>query len=91
MVVKHASFTFQDDIFQCSNLLFISDKGLDPLMLFRIIETLQLAHDAGQILVTDFICFLLTLISRFRLLPGSLISKTCCVACSNSYDTQPPQ
>jgi len=55
-----------------SNLLFwyISGHELDPFMLFRIIEVLHSTYKAGHIQISDFISFLITLASRFKVFPG---------------------
>ncbi|KAG6753043.1 hypothetical protein POTOM_043087 [Populus tomentosa] len=43
---------------------------LDPFMLFRIIEVLHSTYKAGHIQISDFISFLITLASRFKVFPG---------------------
>ncbi|KAH8520737.1 hypothetical protein H0E87_001967 [Populus deltoides] len=51
------------------------DKGneLDPFMLFRIIEVLHSTYKAGRIQISDFISFLITLASRFKMGDNSLV------------------
>ena len=41
-------------------------------MLLRSIEVLHSAYAAGHIKITDYISFSITLLSRFKVLPGTL-------------------
>ncbi|KAG6754021.1 hypothetical protein POTOM_042029 [Populus tomentosa] len=54
------------------------DKGheLDPFMLFRIIEVLHSTYKAGHIQISDFISFLITLASRFKVFPENIFPAT---------------
>ncbi|KAJ0027211.1 hypothetical protein Pint_36174 [Pistacia integerrima] len=45
---------------------------LEPFMLFRIIEILHSAFNAGHIQIADHISFFITLISRFRVFPETM-------------------
>ncbi|XP_061950001.1 uncharacterized protein LOC133673263 isoform X2 [Populus nigra] len=49
---------------------------LDPFMLFRIIEVLHSTYKAGHIQISDFISFLITLASRFKVFPENIFPAT---------------
>ncbi|KAE8125193.1 hypothetical protein FH972_020026 [Carpinus fangiana] len=45
---------------------------LEQFILFRIIEVLHSAYNAGHIKITDHISFFITLLSRFKVFPGNM-------------------
>ncbi|CAI9097605.1 OLC1v1034076C1 [Oldenlandia corymbosa var. corymbosa] len=51
-------------------------EDLDPVLLLRIIEVLHLAYKAGNISNGDYISFLITLLSRFKVSPEDCLSAT---------------
>lgn len=58
------------------DLLCSSITGVDlqPFLVFRVLEVLQSAFRAGHIQAADYTSFLVTLLSRFEVYPGTLIN-----------------
>lgn len=60
--------------------------NLEPFVVFRIIEVLHLSYKAGHIHVSDQLSFLITLVSRFKVLPDPESFRTfkslTCIICS---------
>ncbi|KAF3322916.1 testis-expressed sequence 10 protein isoform X8 [Carex littledalei] len=51
-------------------------EELDPVILFKIIEVLHSSYKASRLHFSDQLGFLLTLISRFRIYPETVVVKT---------------
>lgn len=45
--------------------------NLEPFLLFRIVEVLHSAYKAGRIQIADHISFFITLLSRYKIFPGT--------------------
>lgn len=43
---------------------------LESFVFFRIIEVLHSAYKAGHIQIADYMSFFMTLLSRFKVVPG---------------------
>lgn len=58
------------------DLLCSSITGVDlqPFLVFRVLEVLQSAFRAGHIQAAGYTSFLVTLLSRFEVYPGTLIN-----------------
>lgn len=47
-------------------------KDMEPFLLFRILEILHSTYTAGKVLIADYISFLITLLSQFRVYPDDV-------------------
>ncbi|KAI5658924.1 hypothetical protein M9H77_27717 [Catharanthus roseus] len=47
-------------------------KDMDPFLVFRIVEVLHSTYKAGNVLISDYISFLITLLSRFTVYPEEI-------------------
>lgn len=57
---------------------------MEQFVLIRVIEILHSAYKSGHILIADHISFFITLLSRFRVFPGTSDSSSfayICYAC----------
>lgn len=57
---------------QFLSFLTIAGPDLEPFILFRSIEVLHSAYTAGHVKITDYISFIVTLLSRYKVFPGTL-------------------
>lgn len=54
-------------------LMYIADPQLEPAVLYRIVEVVHNAYRDGYIQITDHFSFLISVISRFKVVPGTNI------------------
>ncbi|KAJ0559008.1 putative testis-expressed protein 10/pre-rRNA-processing protein Ipi1 [Helianthus annuus] len=64
------------------NAILNAAHDLDPSLLFRFLEVLNCAYRAGHIQITDYISFLITLLSRYQV--SSVLPKCCILLSSES-------
>lgn len=82
--LKHGWLPVKEEVVSFSSSFFVNSRSphfiagpdLDPSILFRILEILHSTFKAGRIQIADYISFFITLLSRFRVLPGIFDWKT---------------
>lgn len=52
----------------------VAGPNLDPHMLFRTIDVIDLAYKAGHIHIGDHLGFFITLLARFKVSHGTLLT-----------------
>lgn len=82
--------SYMDSLFLKSIALCCLYDELEPLTIFRIIEVLDSAYKVGHVRMSDLISFFITLLARFKVVSGTMISHPliCNYVCSVSEPTR---